>query len=60
MQVDPDKITLIGSGNELQIQSVITPGEVNQLRIEEPGTVIVESKYFVELIRKAGVHDSFH
>jgi DNA polymerase-3 subunit beta len=52
MQVDPDKITLIGSGNELQIQSVITPGEVNQLRIEEPGTVIVESKYFVELIRK--------
>ncbi len=50
--VSEDQITLTGSDANISIQTVITKGELNQLHIESTGSIIVESKYLLEIVRK--------
>lgn len=52
IQVNSDSIVLTGSDSNVSIQSVITPGELNNLVIEDTGSIIMESKYLLEIVRK--------
>lgn len=52
IDVTEDRIVLTGSDSNISIRSTITPGELNQLVIEAPGSIIIESKYLLEIVRK--------
>ncbi len=52
IDVDQDHIVLTGSDANILIRTEIYSGELNQLHIEEPGSIIVESKYLLEIVRK--------
>lgn len=47
-----DKITFTGSDSTTSVQSTIYADDKNVLRIDEPGRVILESKYLLEIIKK--------
>lgn len=52
IEVKKDQIILTGSDSTISIQSTILPDEKNQLIIETEGSIIVESKYLLEIVRK--------
>lgn len=52
INVDSDKITLVGSDSDISIKTVIYPTEINQLEIEQTGSIVLEAKYILEFIRK--------
>ncbi|MCF0105447.1 MAG: DNA polymerase III subunit beta, partial [Holdemanella sp.] len=52
MDVQNDKIILTGSDSNISIRSTITPGELNQLIIESTGSIIIDAKYLLEIVRK--------
>lgn len=52
IQVDSDKIVLTGSDSNIIIRSIIYPGELNQLSIDTTGSIVLEAKYVLEIIRK--------
>ena len=52
IEVMKDKIQLTGSDSTISIQSTIYPDEINHLHIEQTGSIIVESKYLQEIVRK--------
>ena len=43
---------LTGSDSNISIRTVIVPGELNNLDIEEEGSIIIDSKYLLEIVRK--------
>ena len=47
-----DSMTLTGSDSNISIRTVIVPGELNNLDIEEEGSIIIDSKYLLEIVRK--------
>lgn len=52
IDVQSDKIILTGSDSNISIRSTIVQGELNQLNIESTGSIVIESKYLLEIIRK--------
>ncbi|MEF2609821.1 DNA polymerase III subunit beta [Faecalicoccus sp.] len=52
IQVEEDQIVLTGSDSNISIRSTILKGELNQLQIESTGSIVVESKYLLEIVRK--------
>lgn len=52
IQVQNDSIVLTGSDSNISIRSIIHAGEMNNLQIEETGSIIMESKYLLEIVRK--------
>ena len=52
IQVVADRLTLMGSDSTISIKTIIEPNEENQLKIESTGSIIIESKYLLEIIRK--------
>lgn len=52
IEVTPDFIRLTGSDSKITIQTVITPGELSQLNIESTGSIVIESRFLQEIVRK--------
>ncbi len=52
IQVREDHLVLTGSDSELVIQTTIVPDEKNQLVIASAGSIVVDSRLLLELIRK--------
>lgn len=52
IQVEEDQIILIGSDSNISIRSTILKGELNQLTISSTGSIVIESKYLLEIVRK--------
>ncbi|MBP3870895.1 MAG: DNA polymerase III subunit beta [Faecalicoccus sp.] len=52
IDVQSDRIILTGSDSNISIRSTIVAGELNQLMIEDTGSIIIESKYLLEIVRK--------
>lgn len=52
IDVKSDQLVLTGSDSNVSIRSTIVKGELNQLDIEEMGSIVIESKYLLEIIRK--------
>ena len=52
IDVKEDSIILTGSDSNISIRTVIVPGELNKLNIEEEGSIIIDSKYLLEIVRK--------
>lgn len=52
IDVKNDQIILTGSDSNISIRSTIIKGELNQLDIEATGSIVIESKYLLEIIRK--------
>lgn len=52
IQVEEDKIILTGSDSNISIRTYIYKGELNHLQIESTGSIVMESKYLLEIVRK--------
>lgn len=52
IDVHSDHIVLTGSDSNVSIRSTIVSGELNQLDIQATGSIVIESKYLLEIIRK--------
>ncbi|MBB5183846.1 DNA polymerase III subunit beta [Catenisphaera adipataccumulans] len=52
MDVRKDSIVLTGSDSNITIQTTIYKGEMNNLEIESTGSIVIESKYLSEIVRK--------
>lgn len=52
IQVSNDLITLTGSDSNISIRSSFVSTKENQLVIESSGSIIIESKYILEIVRK--------
>lgn len=52
MNVKNDKIVLTGNDNDITIRTEIHPGELTSLSVFEPGNVLLESRYFLEIVKK--------
>ena len=57
IDVQPDRIILTGSDSNIAIRSVITPGELNRLEIVSTGTISVESRFLLDIVRKLDSKD---
>ena len=47
-----DHLQITGSGTDLSIQTLMYPGELTGLNIQEPGSIILDSRLLIELLRK--------
>lgn len=52
IQVFSDRMVLTGSDKEFTVQTTIYPDEQNLFVIEQPGSIVVDSRYLLELIRR--------
>lgn len=52
IDVSESKIVLTGSDSDISILSTIYPGEENQLKINDMGSIVIEAKYILEIVRK--------
>ena len=52
IDVKEDRIVLTGSDSDVSIRTIIEPSEMNQLQIESTGSIVMESKYLLEIVRK--------
>lgn len=52
INVKEDQIVLTGSDSNISIRTIIHPGELNQLQILSTGSIIMESKFLLEIVRK--------
>lgn len=52
IEVLDDQIILTGSDSNISIRTYIYTGELNQLQIESTGSIVMESKYVLEIVRK--------
>lgn len=52
IQVMDDHIILTGSDSNISIRTYIYKGELNQLQIESTGSIVMESRYLLEIIHK--------
>lgn len=52
IDVKEDQIVLTGSDSNIAIRSTLVPGEQNQLQIISTGTISVESRYLLDIVRK--------
>lgn len=52
IDVKDGQIILTGSDSNISIRTVIVPGELNDLNIQEEGSIIMDSKYLLEIVRK--------
>lgn len=52
IDVKEDVIVLTGSDSDISIRTEIHPSEMNQLKIESTGSIVMESKYLLEIVRK--------
>ncbi len=52
IDIKDGQIILTGSDSNISIRTVIVPGELNNLHIEEEGSIIMDSKYLLEIVRK--------
>lgn len=52
IDVKDDHIVLTGSDSNISIRTTIWKGELNQLQIEESGSIVIEAKYLLEIVRK--------
>ncbi len=52
IQVDANQIILTGSNSNISIRTTILSGELNQLQIHETGSIVIEAKYLLEIVRK--------
>ena len=52
LEVFDDHLQITGSGTDLTIQTLMYPGELTGLTIQEPGSIILDSRLLIELLRK--------
>lgn len=52
INVDVDKITLVASDSDISIKTVITPTQENNLEIIKMGSIVLEAKVILEIVRK--------
>ena len=52
IDVVPNSIVLTGSDSDISILSTITPDQENALTINAAGSIVIESKYILEVVRK--------
>lgn len=52
IDVKEDSIVLTGSDSDISIRTSIQPSEMNSLQIESTGSIVMESKYLLEIVRK--------
>ncbi|MDD7280559.1 DNA polymerase III subunit beta [Floccifex sp.] len=52
IKVEDNRIILTGSDSNISIRSTIVPNEENELKIDSTGSIIIESKYLLEIVRK--------
>lgn len=52
IEAKPDCLILIGSDSDVSIKTLIRTSEEESLKINETGSIVIESKYILEIIRK--------
>ena len=52
IDVSATQIVLTGSDSNISIRSTILPDEDNQLTINDIGSIVIEAKYILEIVRK--------
>ncbi len=52
IRVEANKIILTGSDSNISIRTMIESDEQNQLKIESEGSIVMDSKYLLEIVRK--------
>ena len=52
IDVSATDIVLTGSDSDISILSTITPSEDNALTINDVGSIVIEAKYILEVVRK--------
>ncbi len=52
IEAKADSLILIGSDSDISIRTVILSSEENSLIIKEMGSIVIESRYIMEIIRK--------
>ncbi len=52
IDVKENEIILTGSDSNVSIRSSIYPGELNSLQIASTGSIVMESKFLLEIVRK--------
>ena len=52
IDVSATQIVLTGSDSDISIRSTILPDEDNQLTINDIGSIVIEAKYILEIVRK--------
>ncbi len=52
IEVKNNQMILTGSDSNISIRTTIVPGEINNLVIKENGSIIIEAKYLLEIVRK--------
>ena len=52
IEVEKDKMTLTASDNDITIQSVIVSDNEDDFKIESDGSIIIQGKYILDIVRK--------
>ena len=52
IEVSASEIVLTGSDSDISIRSTILPNEENALKINDTGSIVIEAKYILEIVRK--------
>lgn len=52
IDVSETSIVLTGSDSDISIRSTILPDEENKLQINDMGSIVIEAKYILEIVRK--------
>ena len=52
IEAKPDCLVLIGSDSDISIKTIIRTGEEESLVIQDTGSIVIEAKYILEIIRK--------
>lgn len=52
IHVEKDHISIMGTDENFTIQTHIMPGELTMLDVEEPGDIVLESRFLSEIVRK--------
>ena len=52
IEVNPESILLTGSDGDISIQHLIEKNEENSLEVSDIGSIVIESRYILEIVRK--------
>lgn len=47
-----DHLSIMGTDENFTIQTLIMPGELTMLDVQEPGDMVLESRFLIEIVRK--------
>lgn len=52
IETEKDRLVLTGSDSDISIQTILKKNETNSLTIQDVGSIVLEAKYILEIVRK--------